>query len=117
MLGKKIGGGEQSSIKTEFVIPTFTAKSSFPPSKIYQQKFQETILDWMVLLLLRDTNHANLNLPPSVSIVDRQVVVLKNDLHCESSVSTSRRESSRMAKNDEVCWYILVLTWVYVMPW
>ena len=44
MLGKKIGGGEQSSIKTEFVIPTFTAKSSFPPSKIYQQKFQETIL-------------------------------------------------------------------------
>ena len=111
MLGKKIGGGEQSSsIKTEFVIPTFTAKSSFPPSKIYQQKFQETILDWMVLLLrCWDTNHANLNLPPSVSI-DRQVV-LKNDLHCESSVSTSRRE---VKSNGQKRWSLLVYFGTYV---
>ena len=41
---KKLVVVSKDSIKTEFVIPTFTAKSSFPPSKIYQQKFQETIL-------------------------------------------------------------------------
>ena len=111
MLGKKIGGGEQRQHQDWVCNSNVHRKlRRFPPAKSISKNSKKPFwLDWMVLLLLRDTNHANLNLPPSVSI-DRQVV-LKNDLHCESSVSTSRRE---VKSNGQKRWSLLVYFGTYV---
>ena len=112
---KKLVVVSKDSIKTEFVIPTFTANFVVSPQQNLSAKIPRNHFGW--LFFCCDTNHANLNLPLSSSVsIDRQVVVLKNDLRV-LCFNKPQQQSSRMAKNDEVCWYILVLTWVYVMPW
>ena len=112
--GKKLVVVSKDSIKTEFVIPTFTANFVSPQQNL-SAKIPRNHFGW--LFFCCDTNHANLNLPLSSSVsIDRQVVVLKNDLRglCFNKPHrNSQVEWPKTMKFAGIFWYLRGCMWCH----